>query len=606
MQAIILAAGMGKRLKGLTSSVTKCMVRVNGVTMIERSLRELDACGLSRIVLVVGYEGRKLMDYVRTLGISTPIEFVENEVYDRTNNIYSLYLARGYLQREDTLLLESDIVYEPKVLRRILEDPYPSLALVDRFESWMDGTVVTLDGENNILSFLGKKDFRFQDIPDYYKTVNIYKFSREFSCTHYVPFLEAYCKALGRNEYYEQVLKVITLLERPGIRALPLDGEQWYEIDDLQDLDIAESMFADREERARRLSSRFGGYWRYPHLTDFCYLVNPCYPDARLMDEIKANFEQLLCAYPSGMRVNSLLAAKYWGIRQEQVVVGNGAAELIKALMERCTGKLGVIFPTFEEYPHRRGDAEIVPFLAPAEKNFAYTADDLIAFFDRREIAALALVNPDNPSGNFLPMDGLKRLISWADRKGIQLIIDESFADFAEADCRVSLLDEELLDAHPRLVVVKSISKSFGVPGLRLGVLASGDAELIAALRQNVAIWNINSFGEFFLQIFEKYASSYREALERFCRLRSNFVVALGGIPGLEVFPSQANYVMCRLPAPFHADQLVAELLDEGFLLKNLSGKRGIVGTGEYLRIAVRGAEDNARLTAALSRKLTV
>ena len=199
MQAIILAAGMGKRLKELTNNATKCMVKVNGVTMIERMLTSLDRLSLNRIILVVGYEGDKLKEYVGTLSVKTPIEFVENKIYNKTNNIYSLYLAKDHLLNEDTLLLESDLVFEDAVLDRIVNDPQPSLALVAKFESWMDGTVVALDDEDNIVLFRSKNEFRFEDIKNYYKTVNIYKFSKEFSRSHYVPFLEAYCKALGNN-----------------------------------------------------------------------------------------------------------------------------------------------------------------------------------------------------------------------------------------------------------------------------------------------------------------------------------------------------------------------------------------------------------------------
>ena len=309
MQAIILAAGMGKRLKELTSNATKCMVEVNGVTMIERTLSQLDALNLERIVVVVGYEGQKLMEYIGTLDIQTPVEYVNNDVYYKTNNIYSLYLAKDYLLEDDTLLLESDIIFESAVLQRLLDNPYPSLALVAKYESWMDGTVVTLDEEDNIVGFLGKKDFKFSDISNYYKTVNIYKFGKEFSNSHYVPFLEAYSKALGNNEYYEQVLKVITLLDKPEIKAERLENEAWYEVDDVQDLDIAESIFAEKGEKLERFNKRFGGYWRYPRLIDFCYLVNPFYPNQKLIDEMQANFGRLLCDYPSGMNVNSLLGA---------------------------------------------------------------------------------------------------------------------------------------------------------------------------------------------------------------------------------------------------------------------------------------------------------
>ena len=190
MQGMILAAGMGRRLKELTKDNTKCMVKVNGVTLIERMLRQMDKLYLSRIVIVVGYEGQKLIDYIATLHIKTPVCFVNNPVYDKTNNIYSLALAKEYLIREDTLLLESDLIFEEGVLSMLLEDKRETLALVDKYESWMDGTCMRLGEDDTIVSIVSGKRFTFEDISTYYKTVNVYKFSRHFSETHYVPFLE--------------------------------------------------------------------------------------------------------------------------------------------------------------------------------------------------------------------------------------------------------------------------------------------------------------------------------------------------------------------------------------------------------------------------------
>lgn len=599
MQAIILAAGMGKRLKELTSNATKCMVEVNGVTMIERALSQLDALKLNRIVIVVGYEGQKLIDYISTLGVQTQIEYVSNDVYYKTNNIYSLYLAKDYLVQDDTILLESDLIFEDAVLKRLLDNPYPSLALVAKFESWMDGTVVTLDEEDNIKSFLGKKDFVFEDIPNYYKTVNIYKFSKEFSNSHYVPFLEAYCKALGNNEYYEQVLKVITLLDKPEIKAERLDHEAWYEIDDVQDLNIAESIFATREEKFDKFNKRYGGYWRYPELVDFCYLVNPFYPNQKLKDEIKANFERLLCDYPSGLEINSLLGAKYYGLHKEQVCIGNGAAELIKSLMENLKGKVGLIYPTFEEYPHRKSEGDVVPFYAENE-DFRYSADDLIQFYDSKDIQMMVLINPDNPSGNYIEKADVLRLADWAKEKDIRFVVDESFVDFVDGDDTPTLLQEDILERYDNLIIVKSISKSFGVPGLRLGIVASNDLELISKMKKDVAIWNINSFAEFYLQIFEKYKSNYEEALIKFREVRSQFVRDLSTISNLRVIPSQANYLMCELTGKMTSRELAVILLnDYNVLIKDLSTKNGFEGKS-YIRVAVKRPEENLRLVQAM------
>lgn len=597
MQAIILAAGMGKRLKELTQDRTKCMVQVNGVALIDRMLHQIESRHLSRIVIVVGYEGEKLMKYIDTLGIRTPIVYVQNPIYDKTNNIYSLALAKDYLCQDDTLLFESDLIFEDAVIDQLLDDPRETLALVDKYESWMDGTCVKLGPDDSIASFVPSKNFRFEEAHEYYKTVNIYKFGRHFSRTRYVPFLEAYSKALGNNEYYEQVLRVIAMLDDPEIRAKRLSGQLWYEIDDIQDLDIASSMFAqDPDLRVSLMQGRYGGYWRYPQLLDFCYLVNPYFPPQRLIDEIQANFTSLLTQYPSGMRVNALLAAKNFAVHQQNILVGNGAAELIKALMARLEGVTGFIRPTFEEYPNRYQDRPNVCF-TPAGPDFRYTADDLMAFFGPQDIDNLVLINPDNPTGNYIPAPDVLRLADWAQGKGIRLILDESFADFAdEADN--TFIRQDLLDRYRRLYVVKSISKSYGVPGLRLGVLASGDQDLIAALKKDVAIWNINSFAEFYMQIEEKYKKDYARSLELIRAERARFRRELEKLPNLRVIPSQANYLMVELLGGLSARAITRELLvNRCILVKDLSPK---LGGQQYLRLAVRDTRDNDRLLEAL------
>ena len=604
MQAIILAAGMGKRLKALTAGNTKCMIKVNGVTLIERALAQLDELGLSRIVIVDGYQSESLREFVSSLPVSTPIEWRLNPFYDKTNNIYSLSLATDALEEDDTLLLESDIIFEDGLLRELVDDPRPTLALVDKYESWMDGTVVKVDEHDDIVAFVPGKKFKYSDIPEYYKTVNIYKFSREFSRTHYVPFLEAYVKALGNNEYYEQVLRVIMHLDDSELKAKRLSGQLWYEIDDLQDLDIAESMFDPSDDRRlRMLEGRYGGYWRYPHLVDFCYLVNPYYPPARLVDEMQASFERLLTQYPSGMRVNSLLAAKTFGVEQGRIMVGNGAAELIKALLATFSGRVGFVRPTFEEYPNRYPAGLSVSYEA-AGPDFSYTADDLMAFFEGKGLEALVLINPDNPSGNYLPREDVERLAAWCEARGVRLVYDESFSDFADEPGN-TMVDDGLLARFPHMVVMKSISKSYGVPGVRLGILASADEGLVAALKADVSIWNINSFGEFYLQIAEKYAKDYRAGLERFRAERARLAGELEGVAGLRVIPSQANYLMLEVTNGMGSRELTCRLMARHqILIKDLSKKVRWEGR-QFVRVAIRTREDNDRLVAALREELS-
>ena len=600
MQAIILAAGMGKRLGEYTKNNTKCMVPVNGVPLIDRVLNQLSSLKLSRVVIVVGYEGQKLIDYIGNEYNGLKIEYIFNSIYDKTNNIYSLALAKDKMQEDDTLLLESDLIFDDRLFSLVVDNPCPNLALVAKYEAWMDGTMVQIDEERNIVNFVPKEAFRHEQADSYYKTVNIYKLSKEFSANRYVPFLEAYMKAMGNNEYYENVLRILSFLDCKDLKALPITDEKWYEIDDKQDLDIAEALFADDEQLMQKFYSRYGGFWRFPKLLDFCYLVNPFFPSQRMLDEMKASFQTLLTEYPSGMKVNALLASKCWGVSEKYIVPGNGAAELIKFLMDSLKGRLGVIRPSFEEYPNRY-KGEVVTYI-PQKRDFRYTGQDIIDYFADKDIANLLLINPDNPSGNFIPKDDILKVADWCRLNKVRFVVDESFVDFSEDYEICSMLDDTILESYPDMIVVKSISKSYGVPGLRLGIMASADEELIKEAKKYVSIWNINSFAEFFMQIFTKYSKDYHKACGSFQAERADFLSKLCEIPFIHVMPTQANFVLCEVKEPYSSMEIVKRMLREhNILLSACSAKKGLQG-GKYLRIAIRGHQDNARLIEAFKQ----
>ena len=616
MQAIILAAGMGRRLGEYTKDNTKCMVPVNGVRLIDRLLGQLAKQDLKRIIIVVGYQGQALRNYIEEQYISHQtsdfshlnIEFAENPIYDKTNNIYSLALVKDKLQEDDTLLIESDLIFSDRIIPMIVDNPYPNLALVAKYETWMDGTMVRLDEDQNIVNFISKDAFDYNEVDAYYKTVNIYKLSQTFSQQKYVPFLDAYTKAVGNNEYYENVLRIISLLNNHDMKALPIGNEKWYEIDDKQDLDIAEALFADEKDVLRKYYGRYGGFWRFPQMLDFCYLVNPYFPSKRMKDELRANFDTLLTEYPSGMKVNTLIASKSFGVSEPYIVPGNGAAELIKILMETHPqplpngrgGKTGFIRPTFEEYPNRYDKDSQVTFV-PQKADYRYTADDLMAFFGDKDIQQLMVINPDNPTGNFIPKKDILRLAQWCEERQIRLVVDESFVDFSEDYATNSLLSDEILEAYPHMAVMKSISKSFGVPGLRLGILCSADKELIARIKKEVSIWNLNSFAEFFMQIYNKHEKDYERACAKFVAERADFQEQLQQIPFFHVMPSQANYFLCEVLPPYKASEIVIYMLKQhNILTRDCSLKPGLDPTKQYMRIAVRDHEDNTRLVNGL------
>ena len=603
MQAIILAAGMGRRLGEKTRENTKCMVEVNGVRLIDRLLGQLARQDLHRVIIVVGYQGQNLKDHIgHRYDDQLTIEYAENSIYDRTNNIYSLSLVKEQLQEDDTLLIESDLILSDQLIPMIVDNPYPNLALVAKYETWMDGTMVRIDEDRNIVNFISKDAFDYADVDSYYKTVNIYKFSKDFAKNKYVPFLNAYTKAVGNNEYYENVLRIISMLDSHNLKALPIGQEKWYEIDDKQDLDIAEAIFADDKDVLRKYYGRYGGFWRFPQMLDYCYLVNPFFPSKRLKDELRANFDTLLTEYPSGMKVNTLIASKCFGVSEPYIVPGNGAAELIKVLMERSEGRIGFIRPTFEEYPNRYDKDNQVTFV-PQNEDYRYSADDLMTYFEDKGIQILMLINPDNPSGNFIPKNDVLRLAAWCGERAIRLVVDESFVDFSTDYVTNSLLSDSILETYPHMAVMKSISKSYGVPGLRLGILASADKALIAQMKKEVSIWNLNSFAEFFMQIYNKHEKDYKRACEKFIAERDSFEQGLHEIPFFRVMPSQANYFLCEVLPPFTASEIVVYMLRQhNILTRDCSLKPGLDPNKQYMRIAIRNHEDNTKLVEALKQ----
>lgn len=601
MQAMVLAAGMGKRLGKYTKDCTKCMVSVGDKKLIDRTIEALRMAGIHRLVVVVGYEGEKLENYLKSSVTDLELVFIYNRDFEETNNIYSLYLAKDELIKDDTLLLESDLIYDYEIIKKLVEEPYENMVAVAKYEQWMDGTVVLLDENRNIVDFIEKSAFSYSDVEQYYKTVNIYKFSKEFLIGQYVPFLEAYIQAYGKNQYYELVLKILAHVRYSDLKAFVLENYNWYEIDDEQDLNIASTIFAADDKQFEAYDHQFGGFWRFPKLKDFCYLVNPYYPPQKMLDHMKYFYDTLLRGYPSGLETQNLNAGRMFNINSEYVVVGNGAAELIDVIGRLATGKMLVQVPVFNEYVRCFPKCEFDK-LNSISYNFNIPTEVILNRI--KEVDLVALINPDNPSGSYIRYEDLIGIVHACREKGKRCIIDESFVDFAEESIRYTLLNDEILEEYPNLIVIKSISKSYGVPGLRLGVLASSDREYVNQVKKNMAIWNINSFAEYFLQIHNLYEKDYKNACNQIAYQRSEMESALAENALLEVFPSQANYIMCRLKGEMNAKELTNILVKTyNILIKDLSTKDGIEGK-KYIRVAVKDKEENDMLIHAINEVL--
>lgn len=598
MQAIMLAAGKGSRLGKYTKNNTKCMLEVYGKTLLERAIDALLLAGIKDFIIVLGYKGENVKKYIREKELDKKINiiYVDNDVYDTTNNIYSLYLAKDYLIKDDTILLESDLIYDVSIVKKLVDSKYDSAAVIAKYEEWMDGTVVTLNDEGFINSFIERKNFEYKNADNYYKTVNIYKFSKEFSERFYLPFLESYIKAYGNNDYYELVLKVISGLKEVKLHGFKLTGEDWYEIDDAQDYDIVNAIFApSTKEKLELFHKRFGGYWRFNGIKDYCYLVNPYFPTKQMIDKMKYFYDELLFNYPSGQKIEKICASRMFdNVNEDNILIGNGAAELINNLRYIVGKRIGLTIPSFNEYVRCFPDCEIT-YINSSDDNYRLSLNKIIDKLD--DVDTMIIISPDNPSGSCLKYEEVIEILDIAKEKNKQVIFDESFMDFANNN--YTLIDDDILNKYSDLVVIKSISKSYGVPGLRLGVLASGNEKYIKTINNNLPVWNINSFAEYFLQIINIYKKDYMEGCKKIKEERDRFYKELIKIKDLYIYPSEANYFMCKLLSG-SANELAEYLLDNNkILIKVLNGKNGF-DDGEYIRIAIKSTIDNDYLVKSI------
>lgn len=541
----------------------KSLVKIGEKTLLERLLEQLSLKQIDNIVVACDKTNRDLVEILKTYNVS---------ILDVKNDSTSI---AQLLKQNDSIILKGNVLCDNSILKSIVESDEHNTVVADDTKHWMTG-----------LSLQGKS----------LKTVGIYRFD---------------CKVLNsiRNldvlirKYKERFVEyVLCEIDIDSFSIIQPEKDSWHEINDIQDIDLATATFeADEYKKADLMLGRWGGYWRYPDYLDYFYLVTPYYPTQQLIQEIKDNFNSLLEQYPSGMKINALLAAKEFNVEQENIIVGNGAAELIKSVMSTLKGKTGFIRPTFDEYPNRLCPTDTINLMVDND-NFTYDANDIIGFFNEKRVSNLVIVNPDNPSGNYINKGDLRRILEWAKENDIKLIIDESFVDFVNED-DPTLVKQSILNTYPNLYVIKSISKSYGVPGLRLGILASGDKEIIAWMKKDVSIWNINSFAEFYMQIAGKYKKDYIEALSKFREERDHFVSMLSTVDGLRIIPTQANYVMVELDESIDANILKSEMLvNEKVFIKTLDKK---VNNGKhYLRLAIRNREDNSRFIEALHRVL--
>jgi histidinol-phosphate/aromatic aminotransferase/cobyric acid decarboxylase-like protein/choline kinase len=587
MKAIILAAGYGNRMRPLTDNVHKTLLCVSGKTIIGGIIDGLADNGIRDIVVVTGYRDKELSGWLSTTYPHLSIQYVHNERYRETNNIYSMALAfEQTIIDDDIVLIESDLIYRPQVIRRLLASPQKNVALVDRYGRGMDGTVVTV--ENGVITSVippHLQDEHF-DFSDKYKTLNIYKFSMEFCNSTFKKLLTYYAKVINDNCYYELILGILIYMQQETVHAEILDGEKWAEVDDPNDLQVAEFVFNEKQ-RLSILEEGFGGYWNYDVL-DFAFIRNMYFPNTSIISELRNSLPDLLHNYGSRQSIVDRKMAWFLLCKQEHVHALGGASQIYPMLKTRFgNSRVLIPEPTFGEYPR----------IFPS----ATTYGDRIGI-DIKEIEAKAgssdvvvFVNPNNPTGSAVPGAWIADFARSNPAKTV--LVDESFIEFSNAGSVLAACEQGGLD---NIIVIKSLSKSMGMPGLRLGYVYGTNGDFMSFVKDNLPIWSMNSLAEFTLETVLKHRKSLAQSFTDTIRDRETFAASLSELACIErVFPSQANFLLVRLKtADGHA---VAERLlsKHSILVKDISHK--FADKRAYLRCAVRLPKENARLVSALA-----
>ena len=356
------------------------------------------------------------------------------------------------------------------------------------------------------------------------------------------------------------------------------------------------NQYSTIQERYDFISNQHGGYWRHDFI-DHNYLYNLYFPPEEFFNHLTRQIHQLVLNYPIAQKDLAGLVGDLIDQPPERLVVGNGAAELIK-IISGMGHKLIVPVPSFNEYANAAPTGSVVEFALEAP-SFQLDVDKFADEAIRCQAGLAVVVSPNNPTSLLVPKVELIRLLKKLADHDCMLIVDESFIDFAGNRDQESLATE--LDRYPNLAIFKSMSKAYGICGIRIGYMLTANSDFAAKVRQGLHIWNINGFAEEFLRLAPQYRQEFNESCNKVKADRDHFYEQLQTIPGMTVYRPDANYIFCRLPAHAASGPQVTRSLfiQHNIYIKHCQGKT-MPESDRYLRIASRTRTENRKLVEAL------
>ena len=594
LHAIVLAAGIGRRMRPLTDHQHKALLDVAGEPILDRILAALAALGINEVTIATGYRAQEVETHARTRFPSVALRFVRNERFETTNNIASLSLALDSLTYDtesshDLVFVECDLVFAPELLQHLLGREGRNVALVDRFRAGMDGTVVAVEKGMVVKVFPPEAQGEDFSYTDKFKTLNIYRFDHAFARDILAPLVHRYATLVDANAYYETALAILVNEGQERIEAEIVTGETWAEVDDPNDLASARFTF-DPKSRFDLAEESYGGYWNFD-FSDFAYLRNLHFPTPGMMAALRQALPALLTSYGSGQSVLDAKMALAVGCDPTRIRTLNGASQAFPWLRDLWPASQVLMpRPTFGEY------------MRAFPESSHYTDAPGISWDEiehkARAAQTIVFVNPNSPTGTLIEPDLIFDFA--AARPDKTVLVDESFIDFSGRESLLARLERNPLR---NVVILKSLSKSLGVPGARLGFLYSHDEAWLKSITNRIPIWNLGSVAEHVLDLFLKFRPEFARSLEMTALDREAFAAGLSRCAGVDaVHPSAGNFLLVRLHGGVtQANRLARRLMaEERIYVKDVSNR--ISGGAGHIRLAVRTESDNARLLEALER----
>lgn len=588
MKAIILAAGYGGRMSPLTKTVHKTLLKVNGQHIMNRIIDSLVKNHILEIIIVTGYKHKDLVNHLKSNYSKVNFKFINNPRYRETNNIYSLSIAFQKTKFDkDILLIESDLIFSENVIEKAVKSKYKNLALVSPYKTGLDGTVVQID-DNKITNLfpphLQGSNF---NLFDKYKTLNIYKFSKEFCEKEFRNLLIYYAKSIDDNCYYELILGILIYMQREEIYCEIINNDDWTEVDDPNDLTVAEFAF-NKNKRISILEDTFGGYWNFD-IIDFCFIRNMYFPTKSMISEIKNNLPYLLQNYGSKQAILNKKLSYVLQYNEDRLIALNGAAQIYPILSDILKDSSALIpNPTFGEYLRVFNITDT--YSDTGEFDYSLVESKF------ENISNIVIVNPNNPTGSIFITTWILEMINKYPNKFF--IIDESFIEFSD---QPSVIDSLEIEPKNNVIVIRSMSKTYGFPGVRLGFIYSCNQKLISKISSKIPIWNLNSVSEFFMEIILKNKLALEKSIIKTKLDREIFVNLLNELEIIEkVYKSDANFILFRVNKKLKQKKLSDFLIKKySIYVKDVSDKFNSE-YNNYFRVAVRDFKDNSKLINAL------